>query len=240
MVNQQLDMSNSDIHHIYVIGNKQREPDRIQYLEDYFSAAGLTGSVSYFQPTYKNTLTSKQKDLFVENMPLHNRPFKLAEMSVFLNFYFLFQEIAKTYTDGYVLLLESDVRFEGDLPTYLHSLRLFLETQKPDGCSLGSGCDLIDDDVDTEDMTLQIAKKPVMRCMDTLLFSVQGIRKIIDYMDAFGKFDEPIDNFLETYLKGNGKDLFSFYWIWPSITLQGSQYGYYPSSIQEDTTSTTR
>ena len=32
---------------------------------------------------------------------------------------------------------------------------------------------------------------------------------------------------------------FSFYWIWPSITLQGSQYGHYKSSIQDDAVSTT-
>jgi hypothetical protein len=71
--------------------------------------------------------------------------------------------------------------------------------------------------------------------MDTLLFSVAGIRKLLWYMDRFGRFDEPIDNFIETYLKGQGKDEFSFYWIWPSITLQGSQYGHYKTSIQDDT-----
>jgi hypothetical protein len=227
-------MSNSAIHHIYVIGNREREPDRIQYLESYFSETGLTNSVSYYQPTYKNTLTIEETQRFFKNMPHHHRPFKLSEMSVFLNFYYLFQHIVRNFQDGYILILESDVRFEGDLAEYLQSLSFFLETHHPDGCSLGSGCDLIDDDVDTESMTLQIAKKPVMRCMDTLLFSVAGIRKLLWYMDRFGRFDEPIDNFIETYLKGQGKDEFSFYWIWPSITLQGSQCGHYKSSIQED------
>ena len=227
-------MSNSEIHHIYVIGNKDREPERIQYLEDYFSKAGVSDSVSYFQPTYKDTLTIEEIQRFVREMPQHHRPLKRSEMSVFLNFYYLFQHISRKYQNGYILLLESDVRFEGDLVEYLQSLKFFLETQTPDGCSLGSGCDLIDDDVNTEDMSLQIAKKPIMRCMDTLLFSVAGIRKLMWYMDSFGRFDEPIDNFLETYFKGQGKNEFSFYWIWPSITLQGSQYGHYPSAIQDD------
>jgi hypothetical protein len=228
-------MNNTAIHHIYVIGNKAREPDRIQYLEDYFSASPLDIPVSYYQPTYKDTLTIEETQRFFKSMPHHHRPFKLSEMSVFLNFYYLFQHIIRKFQDGYILILESDVRFEGDLAEYLQSLTFFLETQRPDGCSLGSGCDLIDDAVDTEDMTLQIAKKPVMRCMDTLLFSVAGIRKLLWYMDRFGRFDEPIDNFIETYLKGQGKDEFSFYWIWPSITLQGSQYGHYKTSIQDDT-----
>lgn len=227
------------IHHIYVIGNKAREQDRIQYLENYFSEAGLADSVSYFQPTYKDTLTEEQIQQFVKVMPHHHRPLKLSEISVFLNFYSLFQEITEKYSDGYILILESDVRFEGELIPYLQSLTFFLETQTPDCCSIGSGCDLIDDDVDTEDMSIQVAKKTIVRCMDTLLFSVEGVRKLLRYMDRFGKFDEPIDNFFDTYVKNQGKDEFSFYWIWPSITLQGSQYGYYKSSIQEDAVSTT-
>jgi len=240
-------MNKSEIHHIYVIGNRTREPAQIQYLDSYFSAAGIQDSVSYFQPTYKDTLTTEEIQQFVSEMPKHGRPLKLSEMSVFLNFYLLFQHIVETVqesssTNKYVLILESDVRFEGELIPYLQSLTVFLENQQPDGCSLGSGCDLIDDDVDTDDMTLQIVKKTLMRCTDTLLFSVAGIRKLLDYMNNYGKFDEPIDNFLDTYLKSAGKDEFSFYWIWPSITLQGSQYGHYPSSIQEDddVVSTTR
>lgn len=227
-------MSNSDILHIYVIGDRDREPDRIQYLDTYFSKTGLTDLVSYFQPTYKDILSDEQIQRFVRIMGHHHRALKLSEMSVFLNFYYLFQQISEKYSSGYVLILESDVRFEGDLTEYLQSLHLFLETQQPDACSLGSGCDLIDDDVDVEDMSLQIAKKTVVRCMDTLLFSVDGVRKFIRYMDRFGKFDEPIDNFFDTYLKNQGKDEFSFYWIWPSITLQGSEYGHYKSSIQDD------
>lgn len=227
-------MSTSKVHHIYIIGSRAREPERIQYLEDYFSASSVDIPVSYFQPTYKDHLSSDEIQMFFTIMPHHHRAFKLSEMSVFLNFYYLFQQVAEKFSDGYVLILESDVRFEGCLAEYLESLTFFLETQHPDGCSLGSGCDLIDDNIDTNDMSLQIAKKPVMRCMDTLLFSVHGIRKLLDYMDKYGRFDEPIDNFIDTYLKNQGKDEFSFYWIWPSITLQGSQYGHYPSTIQDD------
>ena len=129
----------------------------------------------------------------------------------------------------YVLILESDVIFEGDLVKYLEGLTEFLIQISPECLSIGSGCDLIDDDVNTDDMNYQIARKQIVRCMDTLIFSNQGIRKILDYMKAYGIFDEPIDNFLEKFIKGSD---FSYYWVWPSITLQGSQYGHYKSSIQ--------
>ena len=67
--------------------------------------------------------------------------------------------------------------------------------------------------------------------MDSLIFSKKGLSMILDYMNKYGVFDEPIDNFLEKFIKGSESD-FSYYWVWPSITLQGSQYGHYKSSIQ--------
>jgi hypothetical protein len=97
--------------------------------------------------------------------------------------------------------------------------------------SIGSGCDLIDDDVNTDDMSLKIAKKQVIRCTDTLLFSYEGIQMILEYIHKCDVFDEPIDTFLEIFIKNN-MNTFHYYWVWPSITLQGSQYGYYKSTIQ--------
>lgn len=73
--------------------------------------------------------------------------------------------------------------------------------------------------------------------MDTLLFSYDGLRKFEEYLHSWildgKKFNEPIDNFFDTFIKATPD--FKYYWVWPSITLQGSQYGYYPSSIQDPT-----
>jgi hypothetical protein len=158
----------------------------------------------------------------------HGRLFKAAEKSVFLNFMYLFEKCLEKHS-GYVLILESDVIFEGNLVAYLEGLSQFLKEVSPDCVSIGSGCDLIDDDVDTSNMNFQIARKQIVRCMDSLIFSKRGITAILDYMKGYGLFDEPIDNFLEKFIKGSD---FSYYWVWPSITLQGSQYGHYKSSIQ--------
>ena len=141
-------MSILDNLHIYVIGNKEREPTQLAYLENYFSTSGLT-NITYIQPTWKDCLTEHQIQHFVEIMDVHNRPLKHSEMSLFLNFLYIFQQISAAHSSGWFLLLESDVIFEGDLKDYLH--RLFSEIQGLDAdcISIGSGCDLIDDDVNT-------------------------------------------------------------------------------------------
>jgi hypothetical protein len=212
------------IEHIYVIGSETKEPERIAYLKNYFKEKKI--QVSYFQPTYMDTLSPEELERFSEET--HGRLFKAAEKSVFLNFLYLFEKCVEE-DSSYVLILESDVIFEGDLVTYLEGLSSFLKDIVPDCVSIGSGCDLIDDDVDTNDMNFQIARKQIVRCMDSLLFSKKGLSAILDYMKSYGVFDEPIDNFLEKFIKGSD---FSYYWVWPSITLQGSQYGHYKSSIQ--------
>ena len=210
---------------IYVIGNETREPERIAYLKKYFNENNI--HVTFFQPTYKDTLTSGELARFTDQT--HGREFKSSEKSVFLNFLYLFELCASKH-DGYVLILESDVIFEGNLLEYLNNLQEFLLKNSPDGVSIGSGCDLIDEEVNVDDMTIQISKKSIIRCMDTILFSNKGIRMILEYMSTFKVFDEPVDNFLQKFMD-NSK--FDFYWIWPSITVQGSQYGHYKSSIQD-------
>ena len=212
------------IEHIYVIGSEAKEPERMAYLKDYFKSKGIF--VSYFQPTYMDTLSPEELSLFSEKT--HGRIFKAAEKSVFLNFLYLFEKCVAIHS-GYVCILESDVIFEGDLLAYLEKLRCFLKGMYPDCLSIGSGCDLIDDDVNIDDMNFQIARKQIVRCMDSHIFSKKSLTMILDYMKGYGIFDEPIDNFLEKFIKGSK---FNYYWVWPSITLQGSQYGYYKSSIQ--------
>jgi hypothetical protein len=218
------------IERIYIIGSEVREPERMAYLTGYFKGLGL--SVTYFQPTYMDTISPGELSLFSEET--HGRQFKVAEKSLFLNFMYLFEKCLEEHS-GYVLILESDVIFEGDLVAYLEGLSRFLKEASPDCVSIGSGCDLIDDDVDTSDMNFQIVRKKIVRCTDSLIFSKGGIKAILDYMNGYGVFDEPIDNFLEKFIKGSD---FSYYWVWPSITLQGSQYGHYKSSIQNTADST--
>lgn len=228
----------TSVRHIFIIGDECREPKRIAYLKEYFAERGLTDHVSYFQPTYKDTLTEADWETHVpHNMMINGRPMKAAELSIWMNFLHVWRHILATNTDGYFLVFESDVIFERDIVDYLHILEVFLKEASPDLVSIGSGCDLIDDDVNTDDMNFQIARKYIMRCLDSYVYSYECIKEFVDYIDnswlnAGKSLPQPIDNFLESYIQKHEE--FQLYWIWPSLTLQGSEYGYYPSSIQQD------
>jgi hypothetical protein len=197
----------------------------------------LESHVTYFQPTYKDKLSSQEiQQYYSVKSSLHGRPLKLSEISIFLNYIYLLKMIRETYSDGYFVIFESDVRFEQNLLNYLQIFSDFLQRVSPDACSIGSGCDCIDDAVNTDDMNFQIYPKRLVRCMDSYVLSYNGICRFLDYfaefMEAEKIINEPIDNFFETFLKKT--DDFSHFWVWPSVTLQGSQYGYYQTTIQND------
>jgi hypothetical protein len=228
---------NTSIHKLFVIGNKTREPERIQYLETVFVDQGLQQHVDYFQPTYKDTLPEDLRNLyFSEPSKLLGRSLKNSEMSIFLNFLLLFESILRDYSDGYFAIFESDVLFELPIVDYIRYMEHIIQLNPPECFSIGSGCDLIHDDINTDDMNFQIFPSERVRCMDSFLFSYNGIRKFVDYIYAFqkkhGSIDQPIDNFFETFLKGNKE--FVQLWVWPSLTQQGSQSGTYTTTIQED------
>jgi hypothetical protein len=228
----------TSVKHIYVIGDAVREPDRIAYLQSYFKDETIETFCTYMQPTWKTTLADHVVALYCpRNQSKQGRPLKLAELSIFLNFMAVFETILQTYSDGYFIIFESDVRFEGSIRPYLVGLESFLHYIQPDAASIGSGCDLIDSQVNTDDMNFQIYKKQIVRCMDSYVFSYKGIQSFMHYIENYLKtsdnksIDEPIDNFFQTFIE---KGTFEHYWVWPSLTLQGSQNGQYASFIQTD------
>jgi GR25 family glycosyltransferase involved in LPS biosynthesis len=234
-------ISGVPLHHIYIVGDATREPDRIAYLNSYFESEDLSEHVSYFQPTYKTTLTDKDFQKYMPiNCTVSGREMSAAELSIFLNMFFLFEKILKEWIDDrekYICVFESDVIFEGSFRNYLQGLTCFLSDVHPECVSIGSGCDLIHDTINTDDLNFQIYPSSIVRCMDSFLFTYDGIRKFTDYIRkwfAEGKsINQPIDNFFETFLKLEQKDEpYTQYWVWPSITRQGSQYGTYSSTIQ--------
>ena len=69
--------------------------------------------------------------------------------------------------------------------------------------------------------------------MDSLIFSIQGIQKFVDYIESkifTTGIDNPIDYFMNDFLKTSNS--FNMYWTSPSLTIQGSQNGTFQSNIQ--------
>jgi len=221
------------INHIYIIGDEKREPERITYLKNYFKDQE---NITYFQPTYKDNIKQEEIDKYIpNNWSLHNRPLRLSEISLFLNYIYLFEKILKDHKEGYFLILESDVLFLADCNKYVENILPRIIENKIDCVSIGSGCNLIPPGIKTDSVEFQFVKMIKTRCTDSLIFSYNAIQRLYDYIQSFLEsgisLNQPIDNFLETFFAFNIDYLFT--WVYPPLCIQGSQNGNYKSSIQE-------
>lgn len=212
---------------IFVIGDKKNEPERVEYLENYFRLNNMN-DITYFQPSYKTNLTEEELKKYVPiNQSLHNRPLRKGEISLFLNFIYLFEKILNEYKDGVFLILESDVIFFDSLINYLNTLFENIDKSSFDCISIGSGCDL----VLSKDSDVFFQRMIKTRCTDSLLFTYNGIKKFYNYLTEFlrngNSLNQPIDNFLETFFEKNND--FVFLWANPVICYQGSQKNIYNS-----------
>jgi hypothetical protein len=224
----------TSITHIYVIGDERREPERISYLKSYFIS---DQNVTFYQPTYKDTITEAELQKYVAvNESLHNRPLRMGEISLFLNFIYLFERILSTYTEGYFLLLESDVLFLRNHTDYLEKILEHIQLYNIDCTSIGFGCNLVPPGTDTNSDAFQFTRMTRIRCTDSMIFSYDGIKKVYGYIQGFlqsGKsLNEPIDNFLQTYFEYTPEYIYA--WAWPPLCIQGSQNGTYTTNIQDD------
>jgi GR25 family glycosyltransferase involved in LPS biosynthesis len=227
-------MVNNKITHTFVIGNKEREPDRISYLEQYFESINYD-AVSYFQPTYKDTINDQILNKFIPvNESIHGRPLTIGEISLFLNWIYLFEKIVSEYTDGMFLILESDVVFTNDLSIYLDKLVQSSNIPSFDCISIGSGCNLIPPNTILSHNEFQFEYIPKTRCIDSLLFTYKGIKDIytyfIKFMETNKSINEPIDNFIDTFLQITPS--YQYIWVYPHICVQGSEHGVYTPSVR--------
>jgi len=225
----------SELTHTFIIGDEKREPERIAYLKKYFD--GIE-NIRYFQPTYKNTLSQEEIAKYVPvNWTQWDRPLRLSEISLFLNFIYLFEKILAEYNDGYFLILESDVLFLTEYQgykKYIDDILIKIKELDIDCSSIGRGCNLDPPGINHNFQGYQFVKMIKTRCTDSLIFSYKGIQKIYSHIINFLKegksLNQPVDIFFETYFDLN-KD-YKFIWIYPSICVQGSQNDTYETSIQ--------
>jgi hypothetical protein len=219
----------------YIIGSKDNEPDRITYLENYFKSENM--NVTYFQPWYKTNLTSEIIQKYVPiNASLHDRPLRMSEISLFLNYIYLFEKILREYNDGIFLILESDVIFTDKLTTYMNTLLSVTHNNNInyDCISIGAGCKLTIPGVDSNSKNFCFMQTEKTRATDSMVYTYNGIKKFMSYLNDFlnqGKsLNQPIDNFLDTYF--NLDPSFIFLWVHPTICVQGSEYDIYKTTIQ--------
>jgi hypothetical protein len=95
--------------------------------------------IKYISPTYKNTITKEIYNKYTSNQivrRLRNTDINTGELSLFLNYRAVLEDIEKKYKDGLFLILESDVMFSKDINKFNNFLN-FISNKDFDLIHLG-------------------------------------------------------------------------------------------------------
>ena len=230
-----------NIQRITCLVDENIEPERYIRLNKELSRNNIQNfMINCSLPTYYNTLQNhklyNQIKINNSNYLISNgKELSLREISIFLNFYIHFKRILGYYKEGLFMILESDVICIDNF-NLINNLLERLDFTFNDCISFGSGCNL-EIVNDTNSNNIEIYKNSETRCMDSMIFSYDGIQKFVNYIESkifTTGIDNPIDYFMNEFLKIIP---FNMYWTSPSLTYQGSQKGIFISNIQLDSNS---
>lgn len=223
---------------VVCIVSEEKERDRynkmVQQLVDNNFDDFIT---EYSLPTYYDNMDKKLFNKIKINnskyLISNNKEISLREVSIFLNFYIIMKRILGYYRNGIFIIFESDVIFKDNFNS-LHTVISKLDNF--DCISFGNGENQLFPSYATETTSINIKLYKInnTRCMDSMIFSYNGIQKFVNYIESkifnsSAGLDNPIDYFMNEFLKN---DSFNMFWTIPSFTVQGSQTGVYESNIQ--------
>ena len=251
---------------VYGIASDVFEPARFRHLQVFFQNQGFRPeNITYMCKTYKHTITDAMYQKYVKyDIVRRLRPHigtRKSELSLTLNFRYIFEDIVKRYKDGAFLLFESDV-IAHNITRELNECFQALEGKEWDCISLGSSTerDLYDynailgptpyrdfpsmetrnrwDSHAIEDITgstekIRFIRKYHTRCTDSLLFSYKGVCKILEHLMKDENYGVPFDYYFTDFTENNLD--FRFYWSNISYFNQMSNMGLDASTIQHDT-----
>ncbi len=248
--------------HVFAICNNEFEPKRFNRINEMFrSQMNLSeDNYSFICPNYKHLITDKQYSELVTRDYVKNMrrfPMKRAEISLFINFKAVFDEINNTFSDGQFLILESDAFCLPEI-SKLNICLDQLKEKKWSAINLGTGdpsglqycnCDLpyrtigelniskiynnLTEDLSNETDEIRFIRKFHTRCTDSQLFTFNGCEQILQYMNTETNYGAPFDYYLINLLENNMD--FKYYWTNISFFNQASNIGLDKSTIQNDT-----
>ena len=259
-----LNRSYQPIQNIYTICNPYFEPLRFERLNKMYYSMGIPPeNTTFLCPTYKHMITDKimqkyVKKNLVKTLRTNNIGMKKSEISLFLNYKAILEDIYKNYSDGLFFIFESDVIVIHDKMPQLSDFINTMYTKKDNWDLIHIGRDKgftdyfgksyynsklpyreIPNLPDTfiEDITCptdkyRLIRKYHTRCCDSFLWNYKGIILFLNYMNQNPYYEVPLDyymiQFLETHLE------FKHYWSLTTFFIQGSNYGIEKSTIQQD------
>jgi hypothetical protein len=238
------------------------EKQRFERLNNDFKNIGLNEyNMEFICPTYKHTISEKNMTTLVkDNLVKRLRPngMRKGEISLFLNYKNILENIYKNYSDGLFLIFESDVLV---IDKKIHKFNDFITTMynkkdnwdlihigydgdtqyftKPycDSCTpyRNTITDLPNtyiEDITNEEDDFRLVRKYHTRCTDSFLWNYTGIVKFLNYMNENIYYDAPFDYYMTNFFE-NVRD-FKHYWSLDTFFIQGSNHKFEISTIQND------
>ena len=255
------------ISRIYCISNPLFEPERCDRLKKLFQDLNIGADyISYISPTYKHTITDNIYKKCVKQqlvLQLRNLPMKRSEISLFLNYKAVLEDIEKNYKDGLFYVFESDILL-GKHIEKLNDFMDFISRKKNDFdlIHMGITSEVTMDypamhmnnikfdqlkklvlaeckskkyieDITSETDKFRVFRKFYTRCNDAYLWNYKAIKPILNYMNNEGQ------NFgypLDHYLQYYFEQHVEFkhYWTLDEFFFQGSNLGIIKTNIQND------
>lgn len=240
----------------YIIVNKENETDRFNNIIKQIDSYKLNNilDINFFCYCWKNDITKEIRNKYCKSdwtMKKHNRdmknsPLTNGEISLFLNHIESLRKIRKNYSNGYFLILESDIIFKNlfyeNIENVLNDIK---NIDSLDILNIGEG-------VPNHFERLGYPKsKPIIinknkyykeninKCTEGILWSYKGICKFLDYFEKDNNIDGPIDTKIDVFskniceLKEYGNfDEFNIFWCEKPLVQQGSNLKIFNSNLR--------
>jgi len=247
----------NSITNVYCVSNPEFEPDRCNDLKELFKQQSIDENhISYISPTYKHTITSQ---IYHDNINiqlvynLRKTPMKQGELSLFLNYKAILEDIEKNYKDGNFLILESDVLCGKDINMFdefiskikdkdwdlihvgMYDNRIWKNPNFPYPTGYSTNRMFYNNNNYIEDITLEtdkfrLSRKFYTRCTDSFLWTYSGIIKFLQYMNTETNYGVPFDYYMCNFFEKNTR--FKHYWSEHEFFKQGSNLNLVKSTIQ--------
>jgi len=240
------------IEQIYVIIDKEREPDRFEYIDKWMKENGITNK-KYSMYCYKDTLTEGDIERFYDHNPQmywkkfttnyfnnkmrinESRRLRDAEISLVINHIKVLQDAVE---NGYesVLILESDVIFEEDFIKRWNEEYIEQVPKDWDVVILGSGNSnhskmkegFTTPLTKTEGKRIYYNPRFMVKCTEATLFTQSACKRILE---GIIPFHAPIDHEYDYHASKNRMNMFM---CEPPLIKNGSEINRYKTAIGAD------
>jgi hypothetical protein len=112
----------NNVSRVYCVNNPVFEPERHVMLKQMFQKLNIENNfVKYISPTYKTTITNEIYERYTKNQlvrHLRHNNLSYSELSLFLNYRAVLEDIEKNYKDGIFLIFESDLTYSKDISKF--------------------------------------------------------------------------------------------------------------------------